>query len=70
MYANGVLKMDLARFSKFALPVQVQKRRFKRTTERLEKKTIFLVPAFFVPVRSSTLAMPAKSRDPVSGIRD
>lgn len=48
VYGDEDLKVDVARFSKYALGAQVQRRRFERVTGQHENmKSVFAVPARF-----------------------
>lgn len=43
VYRDGVLKVDVTRFSKYGLQFQVQGRRFEWATERLgSRKTVYV----------------------------
>lgn len=47
MYGSKVLKVDVARFSKYARQVQMQEKRFEWVTERLGKKNAVCVVSAF-----------------------
>lgn len=51
LYGNGLLKVDAARFSRYALQAQLRRRRLQRGTERLgNSERICVVPAFFCAI--------------------